>query len=59
MTRSRKTQAAADQVAREGHLAAHVRAAPGPFNAESLSRSYAVPVDRARQIITRNGGSHA
>ena len=35
------------------------RAGGSPFDAASLSRSYAVPVERVRQIIIRNGGSHA
>lgn len=52
-------QAAKDALAREGTLALRIRAGGGPFDAASLSRSYAVPIDRVREIITRNGGSHA
>lgn len=44
---------------REGVLAEHIRAKRGDFNPETLSRSYGLPVDRVRQIITRNGGSYA
>jgi hypothetical protein len=52
-------QAAKDALAREGTLAARIRAGGGPFDPTSLSRSYAVPVDRVREIIIRNGGSYA
>lgn len=52
-------QASKDALAREGALAARIVAGGGPFDAASLSRSYGVPIERARQIITRNGGSHA
>lgn len=55
----RATQASKDALNREGVLAYRVRAGGGPFDAVSLSRSYALPVDRVREIIIRNGGSHA
>ena len=44
---------------REGTLAGHIRASSGPFNAESLSSSYGIPIARVEQIIKNNGGSCA
>jgi hypothetical protein len=44
---------------REGVLAAHVKSRTGPFNIETLARSYALPAERVAQIVKRNGGSHA
>jgi hypothetical protein len=55
----RADKAAREALAREGVLASHIRASAGPFDAPSLSRSYAVPVERVRAILIRNGGSHA
>lgn len=55
----RTAQPSKDDLRREGLLAERIRAGGGPFDAASLSRSYAVPVERVRQIITRNGGSYA
>jgi hypothetical protein len=55
---SQSTKVSKDALAREGVLASRVRAG-GLLDAESLAKSYAIPVDRVRQIITRNGGSHA
>ncbi len=52
-------QAAKDALAREGTLATRIRAGGGPFDPASPSRSYAVPIERVREIITRNGGSYA
>lgn len=56
---TRSSKAAKLEIEREGVLANRIRAGGGPFNAASLSRSYALPVERVREIITRNGGSHA
>lgn len=55
----RANQASKDALSREGVLATRIRAGGGPFDAASLARSYALPVERVREIITRNGGSHA
>jgi hypothetical protein len=57
VTRAEKAQR--EGLQREGALADHVRANPGTFSASSLARSYALPIARVEQIITRNGGSHA
>jgi len=53
----RQSKVQADEVRREGVLATHVRDKPGPFDPASLARSYALGVDRVRQIIRSNGGS--
>lgn len=53
------TKAQQAQLRAEGVLAAHVAAKPGPFNIETLARSYALPAERVAQIVKRNGGSHA
>jgi hypothetical protein len=54
---ARQTKARTEEIKREGILATHVRACSGPFNAGSLAKSYALPLDRVQQIISRNGGS--
>lgn len=56
-----KTSVKAQQATlqREGVLAAHVKSKTGPFNIETLARSYALPAERVAQIVKRNGGSHA
>ena len=54
---TKATKAAKEATKREGVLAEHIRARkPGPFDAASLARSFALPVARVAQIITRNGG---
>jgi len=53
----RQTKARTEELKREEILATHIRACRGPLSAASLSRSYNLPLDRVRQIITRNGGS--
>jgi hypothetical protein len=53
------TKAQKAQLRAEGVLASHVAANPGPFNIETLARSYALPAERVAQIVKRNGGSHA
>lgn len=55
----KRNRSAKDALAREGALATRIRAGGGPFDPTSLSRSYAVSVDRVREIITRHGGSYA
>jgi hypothetical protein len=57
MKSARLTKARQDELSREGILATHVRACSGPLNAGSLARSYALPLERVQQIISRNGGS--
>lgn len=41
----------------EGVLAAHVAANPKHFDTATLARSYALPAERVRQIVKRNGGT--
>lgn len=51
------TKAQKEGLARVEALVAHIRAkAPGPFDAASLSRSYAVPAAQVAAIITKHGG---
>lgn len=45
------------QLRAEGILAEHVAAAPKHFDAATLARSYALPAERVRQIVKRNGGT--
>lgn len=52
----RETKARAEEIKREGILATHVRQRTG-LDANSLARSYALPVARVLDIIKRNGGS--
>lgn len=52
------TKAQQAQLRAEGVLAAHVRANPKHFDIATLARSYALPVERVRQIVKRNGGTH-
>lgn len=52
----RQTKAQTDAIKREGILATHIRACTGILNPITLSQSYALPVERVRQIIARNGG---
>lgn len=58
MKSDRLTKARTEGIKREGILAAHVRGRKD-LNAGSLAQSYALPLDRVRQIISRNGGSCA
>ncbi|MEA1083232.1 hypothetical protein SFC76_03080 [Sphingomonas sp. CD22] len=56
---TRSSKIAKEETRREGVLADRVRAGGSPFDPASLARSYALPVDRGREIITRNGGRYA
>ena len=56
---SRAVKAQCEALQREGVLAGHVLSSKGPFNIETLARSYALPAERVAQIVKRNGGSHA
>ncbi|TCQ04092.1 hypothetical protein [Sphingomonas sp. PP-CC-3A-396] len=57
--RATNAKAQKAQLFAEGVLASHVAKNPGPFNIETLARSYALPAERVAQIVKRNGGSHA
>lgn len=51
------TKAQKEALIRTSALVDHITARiPGPFDAASLSRSYAVPIDRVTSIITKHGG---
>lgn len=56
---TRSSKVAKEETRREGVLAARIRAGGSPFDAASLARSYAVPLDRVHAIIVRNGGTYA
>lgn len=51
------TKAQKAQLRAEGILAAHVAANPKQFDIATLARSYALPAERVRQIVKRNGGT--
>jgi len=53
---AREVKARDEVLRREGILATHVRNRAG-LNAASLAQSYALPLERVQQIISRNGGS--
>lgn len=55
----RNAKAQREALEREGVLAGHVLSSTGPFNIETLARSYALPAERVAHIVKRNGGSRA
>jgi len=46
------------QLAKAGALDAHIASAAGPFNAESLSRSYGVEIPEVIRILKLRGKYH-
>lgn len=51
------TKAQKDEAKRAAALADHIRSStPGPFDAASLSRSYALSAAQVSAIITKHGG---
>lgn len=54
---ARSLKAGAEALKREGILADHIKTRlPGPFDAASLARSFAIDATRVTQIISRHGG---
>lgn len=58
MTSVREQKARAASLKAEGVLASHIKQSPGPFNIDTLARSYALPAERVAQIVKRHGGSN-